>query len=299
MTDAIRTFGLSKRYGSTVALADLDLAVAPGEVYGFLGPNGAGKTTTIRLLLGLHRATAGRAELFGLDSWRDPVRAHREVAYVPGEPFLWPALTSAETFAYLARLRGGVDEAYRDELVDRFQLDPDRRVRALSKGNRQKVQLIAAFASRAPLLILDEPTGGLDPLMEVAFRDTVAEARARGQAVFLSSHVLSEVEALCDRVGILRGGRLIDQGTLAQLRHLEARTVEIAFEGPAPSLEQVPGVHVVSAGERTVRCEVSGSMQPLIAALAAHPVVELTSREPSLEEIFLHHYEDAGARAGG
>jgi ABC-2 type transport system ATP-binding protein len=299
MTDAIRTFGLSKRYGSTVALADLDLAVAPGEVYGFLGPNGAGKTTTIRLLLGLHRASAGRAELFGLDAWRDPVRAHRDVAYVPGEPFLWPALTSSETFAYLARLRGGVDEAYRDELVDRFQLDPGRRVRALSKGNRQKVQLIAAFASRARLLILDEPTGGLDPLMEVAFRETVAEARAHGQAVFLSSHVLSEVEALCDRVGILRGGRLIDQGTLAQLRHLEARTVEIAFEGTAPALEGVPGVHVVSAGERTVRCEVSGSMQPLIAALADHPVVELTSREPSLEEIFLHHYEDAGARAGG
>ena len=295
---AIEAQGLTKRYGATVAVDGLDLAIRPGEVYGCLGPNGAGKTTTIRLLLGLHRPTAGRARLLGIDAWDDPVRAHGDVAYVAGEPFLWPALTSAETFAYLTRLRGGADAAYRDVLVERFQLDEHKRVRALSKGNRQKVQLIAAFASRARLLILDEPTSGLDPLMEMAFRTSVQEARERGQTVFLSSHILSEVEAVCDRVGILREGRLVDEGTLADLRHLGAQTVEVTFEGPVPSLGPVPGVHAAEAGPHSVRYEVSGSVGPLIAALAGHPVAALTSREPSLEEIFLHHYGgDGGARA--
>jgi ABC-2 type transport system ATP-binding protein len=290
---AILTEGLTKRYGETLALDRLDLEVTPGEVYGYLGPNGAGKTTTIRLLLGLHRPTAGRAELLGLDVWADPVSAHRRLAYVAGEPFLWPALTGAETLAYLATLRGGTDTAYRDALVGRFQLDTDKKVRALSKGNRQKVQLIAAFASRADLLILDEPTSGLDPLMEVAFRDTVHEAKQRGQTVFLSSHILSEVEALCDRVGILREGRLVEQGTLAELRHLSAQTVEITFDGPAPALPELPGVHVTTAGGSGLRAEVTGNIGPLIAALGDHPVVSLVSREPSLEEIFLHHYDAA------
>jgi len=293
---AITTAGLGKRYGDTIALADLDLSVRPGEVYGYLGPNGAGKTTTIRLLLGLHRPSRGRAALFGIDAWRDPVAAHRRVAYVAGEPFLWPALTSAETFEFLARLRGGIDTAYRDELVERFRLDTDKRIRALSKGNRQKVQLIAAFASRADLLILDEPTAGLDPLMEVAFRDTVVEAKRRGQTVFLSSHILSEVEALCDRVGILRAGRLVDEGTLAELRHLSAQTIEVAFAGPAPRLEGIPGVHLAGAGANAVRLEVTGPIAPLLAALANQPVVSLTSREPSLEEIFLHHYDGSDGR---
>ncbi len=297
--DAIRTERLGKRYGSTVALDELDLAVAAGEVYGYLGPNGAGKTTTIRLLLGLHRPNAGRAELFGIDAWRDPVTAHRRVAYVAGEPFLWPALTSAETFAYLAQLRGGTDTAYRDLLVERFQLDVDKRVRALSKGNRQKVQLVAAFATRAELLILDEPTSGLDPLMEMAFRETVREAKERGQSVFLSSHILSEVEALCDRVGILRQGRLVDEGTLAELRHLSAQTVEVTFAGPPPGLAPLPGIAVSSAGSRALRFEVSGEIHPLLAALADQPVVALTSREPSLEEIFLHHYDGSDGRAPG
>jgi len=293
---AIRTERLTKRYGTTLALDGLDLVVEPGEVYGYLGPNGAGKTTTIRLLLGLHRPTGGRAELFGTDAWRDPVRAHRRVAYVAGEPFLWPALTGAETLAYLARLRGGTDAAYRDALVERFRLDTDKKVRALSKGNRQKVQLIAAFASRADLLILDEPTSGLDPLMEVAFRDTVGEARERGQTVFLSSHVLSEVEALCDRVGILRDGRLVEQGTLPELRHLSAQRVEITFAGTPPQLDGLPGVRITGAGGHTVRAEVTGSIGPLIERLADHPVVSLVSREPSLEEIFVHHYDgDGGA----
>jgi ABC-2 type transport system ATP-binding protein len=297
--DAIRAERLSKRYGSTVALDTLDLGVAAGEVYGYLGPNGAGKTTTIRLLLGLHRPSAGRAELFGLDAWKDPVAAHRRVAYVAGEPSLWPSLTSAETFAYFEHLRGGVDAAYRDILIERFQLDTAKRVRALSKGNRQKVQLVAAFATRADLLILDEPTSGLDPLMEMAFRETVREAKERGQTVFLSSHILSEVEALCGRVGILRQGRLVDEGTLAQLRHLSAQTVEVTFAGPVPALPALPGVAPSSAGENALRFEVSGPIQPLLAALADKAVITLTSREPSLEEIFLHHYDGSGGRAAG
>jgi ABC-2 type transport system ATP-binding protein len=296
---AILTVGLAKRYGDTLALDALDLAVQPGEVYGYLGPNGSGKTTTIRLLLGLHRPSAGRGELFGIDAWRDPVQAHTRVAYVAGEPFLWPALTGAETLEFLARVRGGTDAAYRDLLVERFQLDTGKRVRALSKGNRQKVQLIAAFASRAELLMLDEPTSGLDPLMEVAFRETVHEAKERGQTIFLSSHILSEVEALCDRVGILRAGRLVDEGTLAELRHLSAQTIEVTFDGPAPALANLPGVTVASAGENALRCEVSGDVGGLITALAQHPVIALRSHEPSLEEIFLHHYDASDGRVGG
>jgi ABC-2 type transport system ATP-binding protein len=294
MARAVHTEGLTKQYGETLALDALDLDVATGAVYGYLGPNGAGKTTTIRLLLGLHRPTSGRAEIFGIDAWRDPVAAHRRVAYVAGEPYLWPSLTGAETFEFLARVRGGTDVAYRDALVQRFQLDTAKKVRALSKGNRQKVQLVAAFASRPDLLILDEPTSGLDPLMEVAFRDTVHEATERGQTILLSSHILSEVEAICDRVGILRGGRLVEQGTLAELRHLSAQTVEITFDGAAPALPELPGVRLTSSGANAVRAEVTGSVGPLIAALAGHPVVALKRREPSLEEIFLHHYDADG-----
>jgi ABC-2 type transport system ATP-binding protein len=296
---AIRTAGLSKRYGATMALDALELIVQQGEIYGYLGPNGAGKTTTIRLLLGLHRPSAGTAELFGIDAWRDPVAAHRHVAYVAGEPFLWPALTSAETFEFLARLHGNTDVAYRDTLVERFQLDTRKKIRALSKGNRQKVQLIAALATRAELLLLDEPTSGLDPLMEVAFRNCVKEAKERGQTVFLSSHILSEVEALCDRVGILRRGRLVDEGTLQELRHLAAQTVDVTFDGEPPQLPQLPGVSVQRAGPGALRFEVASGVGPLIAALAevgGDRIKTLTSREPSLEEIFLHHYEGSDGR---
>ena len=293
---AIRTSGLTKRYGETVALDALDLAVEPGEAYGYLGPNGAGKTTTIRLLLGLLRPSRGRAELFGVDAWADPVAAHRRIAYVSAEPNLWPSLTGAETLEFLARVRGGADAAYRDVLVERFQLEADKKVRALSHGNHQKVQLVAAFASRADLLVLDEPTGGLDPLMEMAFRETVREAKERGQTVFLSSHILSEVEAVCDRVGILRGGRLVDQGTLAELRHLGAQTVEVTFAGPVPPLPDLPGVAAVAAEENALSFEVTGSVAPLLSALAGKDVVSLRSREPSLEEIFLHHYEEGDGR---
>ena len=298
-TPAIRTIGLTKRYRSTLALSDLELAVAPGEVYGYLGPNGAGKTTTIRLLLGLHRPTAGSAHLFGVDAWADPVNAHRRVAYVAGEPFLWPSLTAAETFEFLASVHGEADTAYRSELVDRFELDTSKKIRALSKGNRQKVQLVAALATRADLLLLDEPTAGLDPIMEMVFRECVQEAKRRGQTVFLSSHVLSEVEALCDRVGILRQGRLVEEATLAQLRHLSALTVEATFEGPAPVPPDLPGVHTERIGANALRFEVHGPVRPLVTALAQYPIATLTSREPSLEEIFLHHYDGKNGHHDG
>src|SRR5438270_5864577 len=263
MTSALQASGLTKRYGATLALDHLDLDIARGEVYGFLGPNGAGKTTTIRLLLGIHRSTSGTALIAGHDAWSDAVAAHRQLSYVASEPTLWPQLTGAETLESFANLRGGVDGAYRDRLVDRFDFDSAKKVRALSKGNRQKIQLIVAFATRAEVLILDEPTSGLDPLMEAAFRATVTEARERGQTVFLSSHVLSEVELLCDRIGILRMGTLIDQGTLAQLRHLTARTVDIKFADsgiPIESLRRIDGVEFVLANDRHLELQVRGDM---------------------------------------
>jgi ABC-2 type transport system ATP-binding protein len=293
---AISTQALTKRYGSTLALDSLDLSVQEGEVYGYLGPNGAGKTTTIRLLLGVHLPNAGRAELFGIDAVADPVAAHRRLAYVAGEPFLWPSMTAAETLEFLGRLHGGVDVAYRESLVERFRLELDKKIRALSKGNRQKVQLIAALATRADLLLLDEPTSGLDPLMEIVFRECVQEAREHGQTVFLSSHILSEVEALCDRVGILREGKLVDEGTLAELRHLSAKTIDVTFDGPVPEMPDVPGVTATLTGPHTVRYEVAAEVGPLITALGAHHVADLVSSEPSLEEIFVHHYDGSDDR---
>ena len=287
---ALRTEGLTKRFGDIVALDHLDLQVAEGEVVGYLGPNGAGKTTTIRLLLGLSRPTEGRAEIFGLDCQRQPVETHRRLAFVAGEANLWPSLTGAETLALLGRVHGQVDEAYRDELIERFDLDPTKKVRAYSKGNHQKVILIAGLMVRPDLLVLDEPTSGLDPLMEQAFRHCVHEARDRGQTVFLSSHIMSEVEALCDRVGILRDGKLVEMGTLDDMRHLSALTVEARFDGTVPDLSMVPGVSAVETDGSTVRCQVRGSVEPLVKVLAAAGVTELLSREPSLEELFLAQY---------
>ena len=287
---AIRTEGLSKRYGSVHAIEDLDLEVAEGEVVGYLGPNGAGKTTTIRLLLGLIRPSAGRAEIFGLDCQRQVVEAHRRLAYVAGEASLWPSLTGAETLHLLGRVQGRVDNTYRDELIGRFDLDPSKKVRACSKGNRQKLILIAALMTRPELLILDEPTSGLDPLMEQAFRHCVHEARERGQTIFLSSHILSEVEALCDRIGILREGLLVEMGTLAEMRHLSALTIEATFEGPVPDISRVPGVSSVEVVGHLLRCHVRGTIEPLLKVLAASDVQELLSREPSLEELFLAQY---------
>jgi ABC-2 type transport system ATP-binding protein len=295
---AIRAEGLTKRYRSVAALDHLDLEVAPGEVIGYLGPNGAGKTTTIKLLLGLIGASSGRAEIFGADCQRRPEHTHRRLAFVPGEANLWPSLTGAETLHLLGRVHGSVDAAYRDELIARFDLDPAKKVRAYSKGNRQKVILIAALMTRAPLLILDEPTSGLDPLMEEAFRLSINQARDRGQTVFLSSHILSEVEALCDRVGILRAGKLVEMGSLAELRHLSALTVQATFDGAVPDLVRVPGVSSVAVDGRVVRCHVRGPVAPLLTVLADANVTELLSREPSLEELFLAQYGDhAGDQA--
>lgn len=287
---AIRTDRLTKRYGSFVALRELSLEIEPGEVVGYLGPNGAGKTTTIRLLLGLARPSSGRAEIFGLDCRRQTVAAHRRLAYVPAEANLWPSLTGAETLHLLGRVQGRVDRGYREELIDRFALDPSKKVRAYSKGNRQKVMLIAALMTRPDLLVLDEPTSGLDPLMEAAFRHSIREARERGQTVFLSSHILSEVEALCDRVAILRAGRLVEIGTLAQLRQLSALTVELTFGTASPDVAGVTGVTQVAVDGRHVKLQLAGPAAPLIDALSGTDLRSLTSREPSLEELFLARY---------
>lgn len=287
---AIRTDGLSKRFGDLVALADLDLDVEVGEVLGYLGPNGAGKTTTIRLLLGMLRPTSGRAEIFGRDVQRDTVAAHRRLAYVGGETNLWPALTGEETLHLLGRVQGRVDPAYRDELIERFAFDPSKKVRSYSKGNRQKLALIAGLMSRPDLLVLDEPSSGLDPLMEREFRRCVLEAKAAGQTVFLSSHILSEVEALCDRVAILRSGRLVELGTLAEMRQLSALAIEATFSASPPDLSHVPGVTDVEVDGNRVALKVFGSVEPLLERLTAARVTQLLSREPSLEELFMARY---------
>jgi ABC-2 type transport system ATP-binding protein len=289
---AIRTEGLSKRYGPVEALAPLDLEVEGGQVFGYLGPNGAGKSTTIALLLGTIRPTSGRAEIFGLDVRRDAAEVHARLAYVPAGTTLWPSVTADEVLRFLAGVHGSVDESYRDELVGRFRLEPDKRIRALSHGNRQKVPLIAAFASRADLLLLDEPTTGLDPLMEQEFQACVAEARRRGQTVFLSSHILSEVDAVCDRVAMLRAGRIIEVGELDVLRRLASVRVEAETDGPAPDLTGVHGVAHVQVDGRTVTCDVTGPMGPLLHALNTAGVRRLSTREPSLEELFIDRYED-------
>lgn len=292
MDIALRTEGLTKKYGDFAALSELDLEVKKGEILGYLGPNGAGKTTTLRLLLGLIKPTAGRAEIFGLDAQKDKVEAHKRLAYVPGEATFWPNLTGAETLHLLGRVHGQVDEAYRQELLKRFRFDATKKVRTYSKGNRQKINLIAALSTRADLLLMDEPTSGLDPIMEQAFRQSVLEAKSNGQTVFLSSHVLGEVEALCDRVGILRVGKLVELGTLAEMRHLSALTVEATFDGKPPKVDHIKGVSGVHVTGSHLSCQIHGPIEPLLKAItAAHPKT-LLSREPSLEELFLSLYGD-------
>ena len=289
---ALKTKGLTKRYGSFVALSSLDLEITKGEVFGYLGPNGAGKTTTIRSILRLIKPTQGSAEIFGIDTQVHKVEAHKYLAYVPGEASLWPSLTGAETLHLLGALHGKMDEPYQKELIRRFQFDPNKKVRAYSKGNRQKVTLIAALSTRANMLIMDEPTSGLDPLMEQAFRESILEAKANNQTVFLSSHILEEVEALCDRVGILRSGKLVELGTLEEMRHLSALTIEAIFNGQPPNVTHIKGVSDVKIAGHQLTCQVQGPIDELLSVLsAAHPKT-LLSREPSLEELFLSLYGD-------
>jgi polyether ionophore transport system ATP-binding protein len=291
MTAAIEVAGLVKNFGQTRALDGLDLTVAHGEVHGFLGPNGAGKTTTLRILLGLLRADAGTARLLGGDPWREATALHRRVAYVPGDVTLWPNLSGGEVIDLLGRLRGGLDSQRRDLLLKRFDLDPTRKSRAYSKGNRQKVALIAALASGAELLILDEPTAGLDPLMEAAFREAVEELRHNGTTVLLSSHILSEVEALCDRVTIIRAGRTVETGALADLRHLTRTSIDAELAGPPPDLAEMAGVHDLDVTGDRVRCQVDGdALAEVLRLLTTAGVRSLVSRPPTLEELFLMHY---------
>ena len=298
MPNAIETRALTKSFGRTVALDGLDLTVRTGEVHAFLGPNGAGKTTTIRILLGLLRKDGGQAVLLGGDPWRDAVSLHRRLAYVPGDVTLWPGLTGGQIIDLLGRLRGGLDAKRRQELTERFDLDPAKKTRAYSKGNRQKIALIAALASDAELLLLDEPTAGLDPLMEAAFRECVNEERSDGRTILLSSHILAEAEALSDRVTIIRAGRAVETGTLAEMRHLTRDLVEAELAGPV-SLDGVPGVHdLVTDGPR-LRCEVDhAALNEVLARLTAAGVRSLTCRPPTLEELFLRHYSSERTGAG-
>ncbi|MFI7603393.1 ATP-binding cassette domain-containing protein [Actinoplanes sp. NPDC049681] len=293
MTEAISVTGLVKSFGRTRALDGLDLHVRTGEVHGFLGPNGAGKTTTIRVLLGLIRAGGGSARLLGGDPWSDATALHRRLAYVPGDVTLWPTLTGGEVIDLLGRLRGGVDTKRRDDLLQRFDLDPRKKGRTYSKGNRQKVALVAALASDVELLILDEPTSGLDPLMEEVFREVVREEQRRGdRTVLLSSHILSEVEALCDRVTIIREGRTVETGTLSELRHLTRTTIEAELTGPVDGLATLPGVHGLRTHDHRVTFDVdTDALEPALRRLVDVGVRSLTSQPPTLEELFLRQYQ--------
>ncbi|WP_240134414.1 ABC transporter ATP-binding protein [Streptomyces sp. MUM 178J] len=297
MTKAISIAGLHKSFGRTRALDGLDLGVETGEVHGFLGPNGAGKSTTIRVLLGLLRADSGAARMLGKDPWHDAVELHRRLAYVPGDVELWPGLTGGEAIDLLSRLRGGgraLDKRRRDELIERFDLDPTKKGRAYSKGNRQKVAIVAALASDAELLLLDEPTAGLDPLMEVVFQDVIFEAKAAGKTVLLSSHILAQVEKLCDRVSIIRLGRTVQSGTLSEMRHLTRTTIEAETERPATGLDALPGVHDVRTEEGgRVRFAVDGAhLDGAVRALTGFGIRSLVSHPPTLEELMLRHYGD-------
>ncbi len=295
---AIEAEGLRKDFGRVRALDGLDLAVAAGEIHGFLGPNGAGKTTTIRILLGLVRADGGSARLLGGDPWQQATALHRRVAYVPGDVTLWPNLSGGEIIGLLGRLRGGVDAKRSGVLLERFGLDPSKKARTYSKGNRQKVALIAALASGAELLLLDEPTAGLDPLMEAAFRESLAESRENGATVLLSSHILSEVEALCDGVTIIRAGRTVESGNLAALRHLRRTSIDAELSGDPPDLSGLAGVHDLQVAEGRLRCQVdAGALREVLRRLAAAGVSSLLSQPPTLEELFLRHYGLAGEAA--
>ncbi|MEN2745987.1 ABC transporter ATP-binding protein [Sinomonas halotolerans] len=293
MGTAVSITGLVKTFGRLRALDGLDLDVREGEVLGFLGPNGAGKSTTLRVLLGLLRADSGHVEILGGNPWRDVVSLHRRIAYVPGDVSLWPSLTGGQAIDLLGRLRGGLDERRRSELIETFELDPSKRGRTYSKGNRQKVAIVAALASRAELLILDEPTAGLDPLMESLFREEIRREKAAGRSVLLSSHILSEVEALADRISIIRQGKVVETGTLEQMRAHARTTVAATLDDGAAALTGLPGVVDLHAEDHRVRFTVDADgLGPAMNALAAHGVRALTVTPPSLEDLFLQHYGD-------
>lgn len=299
MTAVIVTSGLVKDFGSTRALDHLDLTVTSGEVHGFLGPNGAGKSTTIRVLLGLLRADGGRVEVLGGDPWRDAVALHRRMAYVPGDVELWPNLTGGEAIDLLGRLRGGLDPTRRAELIERFDLDPTKKGRTYSKGNRQKVAIVAALASDAELLLLDEPTAGLDPLMEVVFQDVIHQVKTEGRTVLLSSHILAQVEELADRISIIRKGEIVQAGTLTEMRQLTRTTVEAETRRPAAGLERLTGIHDLETTDGRVRFAVdTDHLDDAVRALTQFEIRSLTSHPPTLEELMLRHYGDELAARG-
>ncbi|MGI5951007.1 MAG: ATP-binding cassette domain-containing protein [Brooklawnia sp.] len=295
MTQApvIESSGLIKTFGHVRALDGLDMSVEPGEVHGFLGPNGAGKSTTMRLLLGLLRADGGNVRLFGRDPWSDAVELHKRLAYVPGDVELWPNLTGGEAIDLLARLRGHFDKKRRDELCERFDLDPGKKARTYSKGNRQKVALISALTSRVELLLLDEPTAGLDPLMEVVFQQALRESVAQGTTVLLSSHILAQVEVLADRISIIRHGRIVETGTLQQLRHMTRTTVIAQTVQPAAGLATLTGVHKLRTEGDTVTFEVDGGhVGEVMSALAGLQITSVVAHPPTLEQLLIGHYGD-------
>jgi ABC-2 type transport system ATP-binding protein len=293
MDDAISVSGLNKRFGQTKALDGLELHVAPGEVHGFLGPNGSGKTTTIRVLLGVLRADSGSVRMLGGDPWRDAVALHSRLAYVPGDVTLWPNITGGEVIDLMGRLRGGLDAKRRAQLLERFDLDPRKKARTYSKGNRQKVALVAGLASNAELLLLDEPTAGLDPLMESVFQQCIQEMRQEGRTILLSSHILAEVEALCDRVSIIRLGRTVESGTLGELRHLTRTSISVETEQPIAGIDALPGVHDAVVNRTHARFDVDTQhLDAVIRQLSTLGIRSLTSTPPTLEEMFLRHYGD-------
>jgi ABC-2 type transport system ATP-binding protein len=294
-TEVLRFDNVTKRFGQTVALDNLSMTLGQGEVVGLLGSNGAGKTTALRVLLGLIKPTEGRATVYGFDSWNEPVAVHQRLAYVPSEFNVWPNLTGGQILDLLGSLYGGYGEEVRQHYTERFVFDPNKKGRTYSKGNRQKIALIAALMTRADLLVMDEPTSGLDPILEQEFQSVLREAKGRGQTVLLSSHVLSEVETACDRVAILRNGRLVEYGTLQELRHLSAKTVEAVYRGQRPELDGVAGVEDIEFENGFLRLQVTGSTDPLIKALAASEITNLNVREPTLEELFHSYYGEEPA----
>ena len=297
---AVEVEGLTKTFGSVHALRGLDLTVPAGQVTGFLGPNGSGKSTTIRILLGLLRASGGRATVLGGDPWADAVRLHRSIAYVPGDVALWPNLTGGEAIDILSRLSGTLDPARRKSMLERFELDPTKKARTYSKGNRQKVALVAALASNAELLLLDEPTSGLDPIMEAAFTESIREVKAAGRSVLLSSHIFAEVEKLADRVTIIRDGVTVEAGTIAQLRHLARSQVTVVLDGGTGDLASLPGVHDIKALDGHVNFAVDDAELPaMLAAVAQLRPRSIVVNPPSLEELFLRHYSDDVAAPSG